>query len=82
MKFIQFYQSPVSGPWNGYSVTPIPATGDRSVIILDGRERAASHISIAREECRKRGFIGFELASGATLARDVKTLRPFEAVTV
>lgn len=38
--------------------------GDRSVIILDGRESLRSHIDISRDECIKRGYIGFTINRG------------------
>lgn len=40
---------------------PVPACGDRSVIILDGRNSREHQIAIARQECAKRGYVGFTL---------------------
>lgn len=37
------------------------ACGDRAVIILDGRETNESHNRIAREECVKRGYVGYKV---------------------
>lgn len=45
----------------------IPACGDRSVIILDGRERSDSHHRYAREEAIKRGYQGYTLNKGRNL---------------
>ena len=56
---------------------PIPACGDRSVIILDGRNSLHTHTEIARKECAKRGYIGFAIRSGRSLS-DSAIIRPLE----
>jgi hypothetical protein len=67
MHFAAFYQNPVN--YGQADLSPIEACGDRAVIILDGRERPATHVSIARTECAKRGYAGFTLHAGATFTR-------------
>lgn len=67
MTFAEFYHRGV------VTGKPIPACGDRSVIILDGRNSTKTHVSIAREECRKRGYIGFTLNRGETFVRSHET---------
>lgn len=47
----------------------IEATGDRGVIILDGRESKNSHHAIAETECNKRGYIGWQLFKGESFTR-------------
>jgi hypothetical protein len=46
----------------------IPAVGDRSVVILDGRMSDENKKSIAADECRKRGYDGWRLARGRRLS--------------
>lgn len=70
MYFAQFYQ------FGAVSGKPIEACGDRSVIILDGRESRASHNGIALVECRARGYVGYSLHKGSGFNRDVSTLAP------
>jgi len=48
---------------------PIEATGDRATIILDGRHTLQDNIALAKDECAKRGYIGFMLHHGDTLNR-------------
>jgi hypothetical protein len=59
---------------------PIEATGDRSVIVLDGRESLASQIAVARSECAKRGYVGFVLCRGDTFtrAKPITSFQPCE----
>lgn len=45
------------------------ACGDRSVVILDGREKSASHLKVGAAECRKRGFDAFQVYKGASFVR-------------
>lgn len=66
MRFCQFYTMST-----GYDIktntfrdelkAPMQALGDRSVIILDARERLESSASVCRIECVKRGYLGFEI---------------------
>lgn len=64
MKFAVFFQKSVTTPYR-----LIEGSGDRSVIILDGRERNVSHSSIARDECVKRGYLAYQLWQGETFTR-------------
>lgn len=66
MIFAQFYQRAVYPP---ESTKVIEACGDRAVIVLDGRERTATHHEISREECIKRGYLGYKLFKGETFTR-------------
>lgn len=63
MIYAQFYHLGV------ISKTPIEACGDRSVIILDGRNSSATWHEIAARECAKRGYIGWRLFRGETFTR-------------
>lgn len=58
MRYAQFYQMP------GKASEPIEACGDRSVIILDSRNRLACSESMARLECQKRKYIGYSIHEG------------------
>ena len=42
----------------------IEATGDRSVIILDGRVNRTTHQQWAQEECASRGYMAWQLMKG------------------
>jgi hypothetical protein len=56
----------------------IPACGDRSVIILDGRSSRYTHEMIAREECLKRGYLAYRIMKGGrfTTAKPVSPITP------
>jgi hypothetical protein len=43
------------------------ALGDRAVIRLDGRMNQLSMETIAEEECRKRGYVAWQLIRGFSL---------------
>ena len=47
----------------------IQAGGDRSVIRLDGRQSQLTHEHLAAQECRKRGYIAWQLIKGDSLLR-------------
>lgn len=74
MLFAQFYQMST-----GYIPGTIPpqfgepklieATGDRSVIVLDGRILESFNLNIARQECKKRGYVAYALFKGETFCR-------------
>jgi len=76
MYFAEFYQMStgyVAGSipprFDDARKKPIPASGDRSVVILDGRQHAGARHQIAAEECRRRGFIGYKLHKGESFTR-------------
>lgn len=48
---------------------PIEACGDRAVIVLDARRSNATNDNIARAECEKRGYIGYQIFRGETFTR-------------
>lgn len=63
MYYAQFFQrGAVTGE-------PIEACGDRSVIILDGRESKNKMHEFAESECNRRGYIGWQLFKGDTFTR-------------
>jgi hypothetical protein len=67
--FVAFY---IRGVMTG---EPIEAVGDRSVVILDARERRETQISYARIECARRGYVGFTICRGTfTCNRVVRAL--------
>jgi len=47
----------------------IEGCGDRAVIILDGRMSRASMDSIAVTECKKRGYVAWQLFQGESFSR-------------
>lgn len=74
MYFAQFYQLPVN---HGQSdLSPIEACGDRSVIILDGRETLPSMHDTSLIECMKRGYIGFSIHKGDSFTRSAMIRKP------
>lgn len=64
MKYAQFYQRSALDPSQ-----VIEACGDRSVIILDARERHESHVHAASEACKARGYVGYSLHVGESFTR-------------
>lgn len=64
MIYAQFFQPSATN-----KETLIEACGDRSVIILDGRNSKATHNDLARTEAVKRGYSAYQLMSGATFTR-------------
>ena len=62
-------------------IRPIPATGSDSVLYLDARLNLSNAASIAREICKKRGFIGFTLNRGKTILNE-KEVRPLELLSI
>lgn len=49
----------------------VEACGDRSVCILDGREKPGTHLQVGAAECRKRGFAAFQVYRGASLLQSL-----------
>lgn len=66
MIFAQFSQVAVYPPGTD---KVIEACGDRSVIILDGREKETTLHALAKQESIKRGYIGYTLYRGETFTR-------------
>lgn len=62
MYFVEFHSPDLSGALQ-------PATGDRSVIVLDGRESASTHHNIARTEGAKRGYSAYRICKGDSFSR-------------
>lgn len=76
MMFAQFYQ--LSTGYIAGTIPPrfssdareaIPATGDRSVIILDARVNSRTLGELAAAECKKRGFIAWRIYRGESFTR-------------
>lgn len=74
MHYVQFYTMST-----GYIAGTIPpkfgapeliaACGDRSVIVLDGRNSKAAMGDIAARECEKRGYRAWRIFKGDTFTR-------------
>jgi hypothetical protein len=47
----------------------IEACGDRSVIILDGRNSTGVHSALAEQECKKRGYVAYQVFKGGSFTR-------------
>lgn len=77
MRYIQFYQMSVKMP--GKESKPIEAVGDRSVIILDARNRLSCGESLARLECQKRKYIGYSIHEGRSFS-DSRQVTKFKAI--
>lgn len=85
MRFAEFYQMStgyVKGtiPPIYREPVPIPACGDRSVILIDQRIKLEAADKIARYECEKRGYVGYAIYegprfSGATCVQQYKQLK-------
>jgi len=76
MYYIQFYQKstgyvPGSIPprFDVSSISDIEATGDRGVIVVDGRMSPATIRDIAEKEGAKRGYTAWALFKGETFSR-------------
>lgn len=67
MIYAQFYQK------SAISEDILEASGDRSVIILDGRNTNFTHRSIAEGECKKRGYLAWRLYRGEAFSRSTPT---------
>ena len=63
MIYVQFYQK------SAISDDIIEGVGDRSVVILDGRESRFAQTSIARQACQERGYLAWQLFSGESFTR-------------
>lgn len=66
MLYAQFFQKAV---YPAGTDKIIPACGDRSVIILDGRKAERFQRMISADECRKRGYVGYQLWKGESFTR-------------
>lgn len=84
MLFAQFYQ--MSTGYIPGTVPPqfgepklIEASGDRSVIVLDGRILESFNDHIVLTECKKRGYIGYSIHKGETFTRS-KCIKPMKLV--
>lgn len=71
MLFAQFLHKSAIGP------ELIEASGDRSVVILDGRYSNASNNDIARQECIKRGYLAYSIYKGESFTRCVRVSGPW-----
>jgi hypothetical protein len=69
MIYIQFYHPAVTNPSKQFE-----ACGDRSIIILDGRQSLKSHIHIALDELKRRNYSGVQIRKAENLNRPYKVL--------
>ena len=67
MRYAQFYQMSVKMP--GKESKPVMSCGDRSVIILDARNRIENSEALATVECKKRKYIGYSIHEGESFTR-------------
>lgn len=81
MIFVQFYEKS-TGYIEG-TIPPrfdvpkwIPACGDRSIIIYDGRLKHSTLTQDANRECILRGFLGWQFYKGDSLTRGIVPLTP------
>lgn len=63
MYYAQFFQK------SAISDNIIEACGDRSVIILDGRNSRKTMGEIAESECNKRNYLAWQIHSGESFTR-------------
>ena len=77
MRYVQFYQMSVKMPGNDSK--PIMACGDRSVIILDARNRIENSEALARLECLKRKYIGYSIHEGRSFT-DSRQVTKYKAI--
>ena len=75
MYFAQFWQHPVN--YGQPDLSPIEGCGDRSVIILDGRETLPTLHDISETYCKIRGYIGFSIHKGETFTRSAMIRQPY-----
>lgn len=75
MVYIQFYQlstgyvpGTVPPRFDEAHRAPIEATGDRSVVVVDGRLSIDNIARIAVRECAKRGYVGWRIFKGVSFA--------------
>jgi len=66
MFYVQFFQRAV---WPIGTNDLIEGTGDRSVIILDGRESLSTMHSFSRAQCHRRGYLAWQLFKGPSFTR-------------
>lgn len=54
----------------------VPACGDRSVVIIDGRASFDTMRAIAADECRRRGYAAWRVMHGSF--SEARTIIPLE----
>lgn len=76
MLYVQFFQlstgyvaGSIPPRFDAAHKTAIPATGDRGVVVLDARNSRETHKRIAAAECKKRGYVAWQLFAGETFTR-------------
>ena len=50
---------------------PIEACGDRGIVRLDGRMSQHSQELLSEQECRRRGYVAWQIIKGPSLLRAV-----------
>lgn len=73
MVYAQFYQlstgcvpGTIPPRFDAAHRAPIEATGDRSVVVIDGRLSVDNMAQIAARECAKRGYVGWRIFKGSS----------------
>ena len=86
MRFAEFYhlstgyiEGTIPPRFSPDHVKPIPACGDRSVLILDARNRMEVSAFAAEKECKRRGYVGFTINEGDSFTRS-RLVRPYQGV--
>jgi len=72
MYFAEFYHLSTGYPDGNKKL--IPACGDRSVIILDGREKRESQKAVCMTWADKHGYKGFRIYKGDSFTRGLQPL--------
>lgn len=62
------------------AVRPIYCCGSDGIIKLSGQRKNVGAVHVAREECRRRKWIGFTLIRGSSLL-NARTVRKYEEVS-
>jgi hypothetical protein len=71
MRYVQYLDHAAKGPWNDYADKLIEACGDRSVVILDGRNGLSVSIADAHASngVRRRHYPAFRIYQGPSELR-------------
>lgn len=74
MIYAQFYHYDLSG-------NLVEACGDRSVVIIDARQRRSTVGEIADDECKKRGYVAWAIFKGKSFTNSVQVSDIWYVVT-
>ena len=76
MRFAQFFHMSVPGEWNNHKSSPIEACGDRSVFILDARNRLVISDADARVFGKRHDFCGYTIHEGKSFSTN-RLIQPY-----